>query len=258
MKRHLILRLEAPLMAFGGVLVDNYGVTRDFPAISMLTGLIANALGWHRRDSEQLQALQDRLVFASRLDKEPGILHDTQNAQIYQKDQGWTTWGTPEGRENSPSYKGIDDETPQRGKYLLQRRYRDYHADASISIALRLEPDAAHPNLEDIAQAFDHPARPLFLGRKSCLPSRPLLDPEADRWVFANTVYEALCKTTSLAPHMPKQEAYRAQWPQGEGPQGDRAQTLSDRRNWRSGVHAGRRPINEGRIEAPATAGESQ
>ena len=29
---HLILTLEAPLMAFGGETVDNYGVVRWFPA----------------------------------------------------------------------------------------------------------------------------------------------------------------------------------------------------------------------------------
>ena len=50
MKRHLILNLEAPLMAFGGETIDNIGVTRRFPSASMLTGLIANALGWRRID----------------------------------------------------------------------------------------------------------------------------------------------------------------------------------------------------------------
>ena len=48
MARHLILNLESPLMAFGGETIDNYGVIRPFPAASMLTGLLANALGWRR------------------------------------------------------------------------------------------------------------------------------------------------------------------------------------------------------------------
>jgi CRISPR-associated Cas5-like protein len=42
------MRLEAPLMAFGGETIDNYGVIRDFPALSMVTGLFANALGYRR------------------------------------------------------------------------------------------------------------------------------------------------------------------------------------------------------------------
>ena len=45
-RRWLVLQLEAPLVAFGGVTIDHIGVIRDFPALSMLTGLFANALGW--------------------------------------------------------------------------------------------------------------------------------------------------------------------------------------------------------------------
>ena len=41
----LVLHLEAPLLAFGGVAIDQIGIIRDFPAASMLTGLLANALG---------------------------------------------------------------------------------------------------------------------------------------------------------------------------------------------------------------------
>ena len=51
-QRVLALRLEAPLMSFGGVLVDNRGVTEPFPTRSMLAGLIANALGHDHRDFE--------------------------------------------------------------------------------------------------------------------------------------------------------------------------------------------------------------
>ena len=43
------LRLCAPLAAFGSTAIDALGVTRDFPAQSMLVGLLANALGWTRR-----------------------------------------------------------------------------------------------------------------------------------------------------------------------------------------------------------------
>ena len=53
--RHLILRLEAPLMAFGGETIDNYGVIRRFPSASMLTGLLANALGLRRTQAQDHQ-----------------------------------------------------------------------------------------------------------------------------------------------------------------------------------------------------------
>ena len=45
MRRFLTLRLASPLIAFGGEAIDNLGVIRDFPALSMLTGLISSALG---------------------------------------------------------------------------------------------------------------------------------------------------------------------------------------------------------------------
>ena len=46
--RHLAMRLEAPLSSYGAEAIDNFGVVDDFPAASMLTGLLANALGWLR------------------------------------------------------------------------------------------------------------------------------------------------------------------------------------------------------------------
>jgi CRISPR-associated Cas5-like protein len=64
------MRLEGPLLAFGGVAIDQVGITRDFPAASMLTGLLANALGWERPQWQAHQALQDRLIFAARRDRE--------------------------------------------------------------------------------------------------------------------------------------------------------------------------------------------
>lgn len=43
--RRLILDLCGPMMVFGGVAVDQVGPVRDFPALSMTSGLVANALG---------------------------------------------------------------------------------------------------------------------------------------------------------------------------------------------------------------------
>ena len=37
MPQHLILRLEAPLMAFGGTMIDANGPTLDLPIRSMVT-----------------------------------------------------------------------------------------------------------------------------------------------------------------------------------------------------------------------------
>jgi CRISPR system Cascade subunit CasD len=62
-------------MAFGGETIDNYGVIRDFPALSMVTGLFANALGYRREESELHDRLQARLLVGARLDQ-PGAAAD--------------------------------------------------------------------------------------------------------------------------------------------------------------------------------------
>ena len=104
--RWLVLRLDAPLMAFGGVAVDQIGPVRDFPAASMLTGLIGNTLGWHWSDRAAHQAMQDRLVFAARREREGMLLTDMQNAQLSKTDKGlddaWQTGRTRWRKLSSP------------------------------------------------------------------------------------------------------------------------------------------------------------
>ena len=109
-------------MSFGGEAIDNLGVIRPFPAISMLTGLLANALGWRRVERQRHQDLQDRIVFAARIDREPhgGLrMTDFQTAKLRANDKGWTTRGTPEERAGGAN-------TPYNAPHL---RYRDFHVD---------------------------------------------------------------------------------------------------------------------------------
>jgi CRISPR system Cascade subunit CasD len=235
MPRHLLLRLEAPLVAFGGETIDNYGVIRDFPAMSMVTGLLANALGWRREDSLAHARLQSRLLMGARHETTTKRLRDYQTAQLFEMDQGWTTRGVPEGRAKSPSY------TPQADgrKALTLQRYRDYHADLAMFVALRLEPPVEPPTLDDLALALDHPARPLFLGRKPCLPSRRIVA----GWQAGDNLLQVL-QSIPLPDGITS--GLRMQWPDGEGVMtGDRVFDLCDERNWTSGVHGGWRPVRE-------------
>ena len=224
-------------MAFGGVAIDQVGPVRDFPAASMLTGLVGNALGWHWSERAEHQALQDRLTFAAGRIREGSRLTDTQNAQLAKSDKGWTTWGEPEGRDGA-SYRSP------------HRRVRDYHADSSLRVVLRLEPADRSPDLDQVAAALDRPARPVFVGRKSCLPSAPLLAAGAARWVTADTAYAALCT-------LPESGGVRALWSEHQGPSAgeavDRIADCPDLRVWRSGLHGGSRRVVEGRVISPGT-----
>lgn len=230
MPRHLLLRLEAPLIAFGGEAIDNYGVIRDFPALSMITGVFANALGWRREDRDLHDRLQGRLVLGTRLNSQAGRITDFQTAKLEHNDRGWTTFGVPEGRAG-----GNDTyDSPHL-------RYRDYHAGLSALVALRLEPADCSPTLDELAAALDRPARPLFIGRKACLPTARLFG----GWQEADNVLQAL--QLAAPEDFDVGSPLRMQWPDGEGRlAGDRVTDLCDERNWTSGVHGGWRPVREG------------
>jgi CRISPR system Cascade subunit CasD len=235
MSRHLLIRLSSPLIAFGGEAIDNFGVIRDFPALSMVTGLFANALGWDRGDDALHDRLQARLRMGARLEVPGSRLTDFQTAQLGANDKGWTTWGTAEERRGgAASY-----DSPHL-------RFRDYHADLTALLAIRLEPADEAPTMDAIAQALDRPQRPLFIGRKPCLPVGRLVA----GWIEADAILQAL----QLAPLAIGAQGMRAQWPDGEGQLlGDRVMDVCDERNWTSGVHGGWRPVREGFIKNAGT-----
>ncbi|WP_375456747.1 type I-E CRISPR-associated protein Cas5/CasD [uncultured Methylobacterium sp.] len=241
MPRFLLLRLEAPMLAFGGETVDARGVIAAFPGASLLTGLLANALGYRRGEHERLQALQDRLVFAARLDRIGARITDFQTAALGAADQGWTTRGRPEGRAGgAATYKSP------------HIRRRDYDCDVSCAVALRLEPADVAPTLDDLAQALAAPARPLFLGRKPCLPACPIVHPDPERRIAeADDLAAALAR---VAPADDESEAsLRLLLPESEaGQTRDDVRPVTDARDWRSGVHGGHRMVRIRSLPRPA------
>lgn len=227
-------------MAFGGTMIDANGPTLDLPIRSMVTGLIANALGWHRGDRQRHQALQDRLVMGARLDRPGTELRDFQIVLLFEDDRGWTTRGSPEGRAKSPSYSW-----GRSGRRELNHiRLRHYRADAFVTVALRLDPPDGDPTIATVEAALKAPARPLFIGRKSCLPSRPVL---AEQPIGAANVYEAL-RRIPLAPvtdpprwRNGEPAKVRLILPAGEWSRDDVhvSRMSADVRDWKAGVHAG-------------------
>ena len=113
-----------------------------------------------------------------------------------------------------------------------------------VSVALRLEPSEQTPTLEDLAVALDEPVRPLFIGRKPCLPSSPLYGGS----VGAGSVIDALLQTPLEVEQAP--ERVRLIWPSGEEPGShvrlNDTHMLTDQRNWVSGLHGGGRWVCEG------------
>lgn len=237
MARFLVLRLEGPLLSFGAEAIDNFGVVRDFPAASMLVGLIANALGWRREDRAEHQRLQDRLRFAARRDREGTRFTEFQTAKLEGEDEHWTTRGTVEGRRGgAETYKSP------------HLRYRDHDADAAVIVVVLVAPEAEAPTLDDVAQALRYPARPLFLGRKPCIPAQPFVAP--DPFVEADDLLVAL-KAVPLIDHCPikshrQKSSIRVAIPAPERavPEAGWAEErVADERNWLTGLHGGERRL---------------
>ena len=239
----LKMRLHAPLVSFGGETIDSRGVIRSFPSRSMLTGLLANALGWERSMRLEHQALQDRIIFGALHEHElRGALTDYQTANLTKDDESWTTRGLPVGRAGA-SYSGS------------HQRWRDYHVDVSVTVVLRLVPEDTSPTLKDVQSALARPARPLFIGRKPCLPSTFIVGDCDDDWVEADTVREALGTAAPTGDG-----TLSGFWPESEGKAGAyRVYGITDDRNWVSGLHGGSRRVCEGpiqmrrEVECPAT-----
>ena len=291
----LLLRLDAPLMSFGGVMVDQHGPTERFPGLSLLAGLFANALGFHHGDADKLEALQARIEYAARWDVAPKPLLDYHTVDLGQPkmcEPGWTTRGEPEHREGGTA------------KFGTHIRYRHYWANGVMTLAVVLNANAAEivppphggrlgggrskigeaydltrphpnpppwgegtsepnstalqvgergndeadsPNLRQLAQALNEPARPLFIGRKTCLPSTPLLL----GLIEAEDVMGALRKTPPARRNgQTPPDKLEACWPVRLGlSEHSREVAVYDRRDWRNQIHAGRRLCVEGVVE---------
>lgn len=249
--RGLVLRLDAPMVSFGGVLIDQHGFVDPFPAISMLTGLAANALGWEHGDFAKLQRLQERIRFAARWDVQPQRMVDYHTVDLGQPKMvgyadrqrrgdpvgGWTTRGQPDHRGGGTA------------RFGTHQRYRHYWTDGLMTLVLGLE-GGEDPDVDALFGAFRQPVRPLFLGRKTCLPARPLLDPltpitEGDNLL---TILRQVPVWDRHGRPQPYDAALTACWPAELGQEGrGQMRRVAGLRDWANQIPTG----SQWRIEGP-------
>ena len=231
----LLLRFDAPLISFGAPTVDSRGVIQPYPALSMITGMLGNALGFDHSQFHRLEALQEAISYASRQDRRGEKIQDYQTVDFRQehldKSRAWTTRGTIEGRST-------------RLQKQTHIRKRDYWADSAHTVALAVDGDA-ELSADHLEEALIHPERPLFVGRKTCLPAAPIL---LDR-VQAPSLRAAL-ESAPLAQPCDPGPTYQAWWPTHPGDDSDAhmAQPVTDRRDWKNQIHVGERWIAHGTI----------
>ena len=145
----LLLRLAAPLQAWG--VESKYEIRQSAkePSRSGVIGMIACAMGIRRDDARGLERL-NQLRFGVRVDREGKLLKDYHIAKQYKK--------LPDDYIAQKS-----DDTYQTIRYYL--------SDAVFLAAVESTDDTL---ISEIDEAIRHPVFPLYLGRKSCPPTLPV------------------------------------------------------------------------------------
>ncbi|HEY3322255.1 MAG TPA: type I-E CRISPR-associated protein Cas5/CasD [Planctomycetota bacterium] len=182
--RALYLRLEGPLQAWG--VASNWTVrdTCREPTKSGIAGLLCCALGL-RRDSAELAGWIEKinaLQFGVREDIPGRLLKD------------YHTVGAGIGNLKA---KGRIKFIPNTTTFEPIVSYRSYISDASFLAVLLGE----EKTLEQLQLRLESPEWPLFLGRKCCPPSTPLLEKDAEQLSEHRNVEEAL-KAAAWRPRL--------------------------------------------------------
>jgi len=154
----LLLCLAGPLQSWGVASRHNTRDSLPFPTKSGVVGLLANALGRRRTDPvDDLAALR----LGVRIDQ-PG-----ERIVDFHTVSGASHAPLETARQRLPNAGGgrlsVSDSTK------ITRRI--YLADAVFVAGL----EGDEPTVETLARAVSRPCRPLFLGRRSCPPARPVL-----------------------------------------------------------------------------------
>ncbi|TQM66873.1 CRISPR-associated Cas5e family protein [Actinomadura hallensis] len=153
----LLLRLAGPLQSWGDQSTFNRRETRPEPTKSGVLGLLAAAEG--RRREAPLDDLHG-LTMGVRVDQPGTLLRDYHTVSDYR--------GVPL-RQAGVNARGEQKPTsPKKYTHITQRFYLQ---DAVFVVAVA-GPDAL---IDSLAAALRRPAFPLALGRRSCVPTQPIL-----------------------------------------------------------------------------------
>lgn len=162
----LLLRLEGPLQSWG--LRSRWDVrdTGDEPSKSGIIGLLGCAFGYSRQDRRLLD-LDTQLRMGVREERAGLRLTDFQTISGVMS----TAEGGVKGREDDPST-------------ILSPR--TYLQDAAFLVVLEGPADV----LAACSVALQAPQWPIYLGRKACVPSRPIFEAVKDEYISIKDALE--------------------------------------------------------------------
>jgi CRISPR system Cascade subunit CasD len=160
--RGIALTLEGPLQAWGGAVVGDNRPSLPFPTRSGVVGLLAASLGIRRLEYARLRRLAE-------------------GARVHV-------------RVDAPGTPIVDDQTIQdlprasETRQTIQSK-RTYLCDASFTVVVVPGPHAA---LDELASALRSPVFAPFLGRRCCVPSKPILLRESVEGSNAISLFDTL------------------------------------------------------------------
>ena len=152
----LFLRLEGPLQAWGDTSKFVIRRTMDAPTKSGVIGLICCARGLSR------QAARERL---------PKLNESAMGVRIDRPGVRWWDYHTVGAGYGLLKAEGKIKRTASTRQYETLVSRREYLCDSSFLVALQGDSSL----IQEVAEALAQPEWPLFLGRKCCPPSVPVL-----------------------------------------------------------------------------------
>lgn len=150
MPEMILLRLEGIMQSWGENAKWETRTTSDFPTKSGIVGLIACSLGLKRNDPK-IQQLSDSIILGIRADRKGKRMRD------YQTIQGMPFLFTAKGEKRAGN------------NTLLSNRY--YLNDASFMVVIQCADDKLR---NEMIHGLLHPKWTVYLGRKACIPSKPV------------------------------------------------------------------------------------
>lgn len=187
----LLLRLEGQLQSWG---VRSRWSSRDTspePSKSAIIGLLGCAEGIIRPDwrsgaepNRKLEYWDRVLSFGVRIDRPGTIETDFHTVQGH----FWQANGKVK------TANGVKTDKSEHELPHTEITWRDYLHDAAFLVALAVKPEYLADNgglLRCFQKRLQNPKWPLYLGRKSCVPSRPIFDRLASDYQDLESAFRA-------------------------------------------------------------------
>jgi len=186
----LLLRLEGPLQSWGQRSRWDVRETNLEPTKSGVLGLIGCAMGIGRNNIE-LEKFDQNLLFGVRVESHGVISTDYHTVSGYHL--------TASGYYKHSGVQTVKNlSKAQEHKENVIVSHRDYIQDAAFlaCLALKHEHDD-YTLLESMEKYLQNPIWPIYLGRKCCVPSRPIF--ERLSWEY-NCIEDALIREPLRTP----------------------------------------------------------